>query len=70
MVIDVIVMFSRSKGFQKVGTWMQVAIRVILHEDSSRSSEGGVGHDKEGFGMVWEGEYQLLQEGILDLGKH
>ena len=64
-VIDVVVTFGGGKGFRKVGTGMKVPIGVLLHEYATGSGEGGVGHDKEGFGMVRECEYGLLQESLL-----
>ena len=67
VVIDVVVVFSRSEGFQEVGARVEVTIGVFLHEDAARGGEGGIGHDKEGFGVIREGKYRLFQEGFLDL---
>ena len=48
---------------------MEITIGVFLHENTARGSEGGIGHDKERFGVVREGQYRLFQEGFLDLLK-
>ena len=47
---------------------MGVAVGVFLHEDCSGSEEGGVSHEKEGFGNIRDGEDrgsgEELSEGV------
>ena len=59
-VIDVVIPFSGSEYFREVHARVQVAISVFLHEDPPRGSEGGIRHDKEGFGVIGERENRLL----------
>ena len=47
-----VVSFSRCKGFGEVSTGVMVSIVISLHEYSSGSEEGGVGHNSEGTGDV------------------
>ena len=52
-VVNVIVSFGGGEGGRMISAGMKVSVGVLLHEYSSRGSEGGVGHDKERFGHIW-----------------
>ena len=56
-VIDVVVLFSWDKNLPEVGAGVKVPVRVLLHENSFRGSEGGICHDKEGFSVVRESKH-------------
>ena len=62
-VKDVIVAFGGRKSFGEEGTGVQVSIKVCLHKDCPSDCEGGIGHDCEGFGGVWESQNRSLGEG-------
>ena len=64
-IVDVVISLGRSERFREVGAGMQVAVIIGLHEDSSRSGEGGVSHDGKGFGDVWHGKDRPFEEGLL-----
>ena len=65
MIIDVVVSFGGGEGFGEVSTGVEVPIGILLHEYTTGGSEGGVGHDKEGLVVVWEGEDRLFKECLL-----
>ena len=57
-IIDIVISFCGGEGGRMIGTRMEVSIGVFLHEYSPRGSEGGISHDKEGFGGVRHFNYQ------------
>ena len=65
-IIDIIISFCEGEGGRMIGTRMEVSIGVFLHEYSPRGGEGGVGHDKEGFGSVQHFDYWSGQEHLFE----
>ena len=53
-VVDVVVSFGGGEGLREIGTGVEIAVGVFLHEHSARGGERGVGHDEEGFVVVGE----------------
>ena len=66
-IVDVVVSFSRRKGGGMISTGVKVSIRVLLHEYSSGSSEGGISHDKEWLGSIQHFDHWCRQERFLEL---
>ena len=64
-IIDVIILFYWREGGRVVGTGVEVSIHIFLHQYSSSCGEGGICHDKEGFGGVWHLDYQGREECFL-----
>ena len=65
MIIDIIVSFSRDKCLREVGTWVGVAIGVILKEDHPSSEEGSISHDGKGASYVRDGKDRSRGKGIV-----
>ena len=51
-IVDVIVSFGRREGLGKVSAGVKVSCFIRLHQDGTRSQEGGVGHESEGPGDI------------------
>ena len=68
-VIDVIIALGGGKRLREVSTGVEVTVQVLLHEYATGSSERGVSHDKEGFGVVGEGKDGLLKKRFLYFGE-
>ena len=49
-----------------VGTRVEISVGVLLHEDPSSDSEGGISHDKEWFGGVWHLYYWSGEEHFFE----
>ena len=47
--IDTVVLFSWREHLRVICTGVQISIGISLHQHSSQGSQGGVGHDMEGF---------------------
>ena len=47
-IIYVVVALGRGEGLGKVSAGVKVACLIRLHQDGTRSEEGGVGHEGEG----------------------
>ena len=59
-VIDVIILLGGSEGLREVCTWMEVSVRVFLHQYAAGGSERGISHDEEGLGVIGKGQNRLL----------
>ena len=68
-VIDVIVSLSQGEDSGMVGARMVIPIRVLLHEYSSRCSEGGIGHNEEGFSCIWHFDHQGRKEDLFEFNE-
>ena len=68
-IIDVIVSFCQREDGRVICTGMEISVRIFLHKYSSRSSEGGIGHDKEGFGGVWHLDHRGRKEHFFKFDK-
>ena len=66
-VVDVVVSFGGRKGGGMISTRVKVSVRVLLHEYSSGSSEGGISHDKERLGSIQHFDHWCRQECFLEL---
>ena len=51
-IVDVIVSFSGNEGLGEIGTWVWVAIEIVLKKDGSGSKEGSIGHNGKGTGYI------------------
>ena len=51
-IIYVVVVLGQGEGFRKIGTRVEVACFVQLHQDSAGSQKGGVSHEGEGVSNV------------------
>ena len=68
-VIDVVISFGRGEGGRMIGTRMEVSVGVLLYEYSPGGGEGGIHHDKEGFGGVWHLDHGGRQEHFLEFNE-
>ena len=69
-IIDIVVSFSRREGGRTISTRVEVSVKVLLHEYSSRGSERGISHDKEQFGSVRHSDHWCRQEHFFELDEH
>ena len=68
-IVDVVILFGRGEGGRMIGTRMEVSVGVLLHEYSPGGGEGGIRHDKEGFGGVRHLDHGGRQEHFLEFNE-
>ena len=64
-IVDVVVLFRRSKSLRKISTQVKVTVPIPLHEDSPTSEEGGISHDNKRLANIGEVKYR----GSLEFGQ-